>query len=172
MRQDFTTAPSATRHRRKGRLSVQSNPKDSTYRSDAAVRRLANDVGLVINCSPKKLPPAKPSAIYPCWWGHREAQIASNEGEDYRDYHQVRAVESWKCPKRMVDEITQTFDSMAVNLATIVSGPGKRKPSEYYTIYPQDDKDTDDANDEVRTDVENNSYGAIDAYNQQGKKQW
>ncbi|KAI9009468.1 hypothetical protein BC832DRAFT_367159 [Gaertneriomyces semiglobifer] len=167
MRQDFTTAPSATRHRRKGRLRVQSNPKDSTYRSDAAVRRLANNVGLVIDGSPKKLASAKPFAIYPCWWGHREAHTASNDGEDYGDYHRVRDVECWKCPKRMVDEITQTFDPMAMNTSKIVSAPDKRKPSEYYTIYPQDNKDTDNANNEVRTDVESNTDGPISAYNQQ-----
>ncbi|KAJ3177452.1 hypothetical protein HDU87_004471 [Geranomyces variabilis] len=76
----------------------------STYVEHSGARRTAGAVVMAMTESDKYTlpdPQFEHPAIYPKWWGHREFCA---DPEDARG----RARERWACPRRMVDETTQT----------------------------------------------------------------
>ncbi|KAI8911193.1 hypothetical protein DFJ77DRAFT_469164 [Powellomyces hirtus] len=77
----------------------------STYVLDSGARRTAGAVVMGMTESDRYTlpdPPYTKQGIYPVWWGHREF------AGDGSARAAADAANPWACPKRMVDEMTQT----------------------------------------------------------------
>ncbi|KAJ3153180.1 hypothetical protein HDU89_000809 [Geranomyces variabilis] len=94
----------------------------STYVEHSGARRTASAVVMAMTESDKYTlpdPQFEHAEIYPKWWGHREFYADPDDA-------QGRARERWECPRRMVDETTQTAGAGALPAAGDRASP---KPS-------------------------------------------
>ncbi|KAI8815871.1 uncharacterized protein EV422DRAFT_547906 [Fimicolochytrium jonesii] len=80
---------------------------DSTYSQTAGTRKLARQPVMPIPEYPTGKNRFANDPLYPVWWGHREHVPGKSKPATH-------ALHYWSCPKRMIDETTQTLSNACI----------------------------------------------------------